>query len=160
MNKGLISAKELAFYISNYYQEKFGENISPIKLQKSLYFCFAYWGSYVRNSKNPESEIKINRSEYLFDENIEAWVYGPVVADVYHESDLSQFKNENLFNDMLDVKKFIDGLLDEILKVSDFKLVEVSHSDKCWINNFDPNSDRHNVIINKEDIINEYITIF
>ena len=68
-------------------------------------------------------------------------------------------RNENLFCDDEDVKEFINGVLDDILNVSDFKLVEVSHSDNCWKKNFDPNSERHNVVIDKEDIIKEYATI-
>ncbi len=159
MNKGIVNAKELACYIIDYYKNKHSKEISPIKLQKSLYFCFAYWGGFVRKSKMSETEITINKSEWLFDENIEAWVYGPVVPDVYHELDLTSYKNEDLFSGNEDVKDFINGVLDDILNVSDFKLVEVSHSDNCWKKNFDPNSERHNIIIDKEDIISEYATI-
>ena len=159
MNKGIVNAKELACYITDYYNEKFSKVISPIKLQKSLYFCFAYWGGFVRKSKLADTEITINKSEWLFAENIEAWVYGPVVPDVYHEDNLMSNRNENLFCDDEDVKEFVNGVLDDILNVSDFKLVEVSHSDNCWKKNFDPNSERHNVVIDKEDIITEYAKI-
>ena len=159
MNKGIVSAKELACYITDYYNEKFSKVISPIKLQKSLYFCFAYWGGFVRKSKLADTEITINKSEWLFAENIEAWVYGPVVPDVYHEDNLMSNQNENLFCGNEDVQEFVNGVLDDILNVSDFKLVEVSHSDNCWKKNFDPNSERHNVVIDKEDIITEYAKI-
>ncbi len=159
MNKGIVSAKELACYITDYYAEKFSKVISPIKLQKSLYFCFAYWGGFVRKSKLADTEITINKSEWLFDENIEAWVYGPVVPDVYHDNNLMSNRNEFLFCNDEDVKEFVDGVLDDILNVSDFKLVEVSHSDNCWKKNFDPNSERHNIVIDKEDIIAEYANI-
>lgn len=160
MSKGIVSAKELACYIIDYYREKFGKEISPIKLQKSLYFCFAYWGGFVRKSKLADTEITINKSDWLFDEEIEAWVYGPVVPDVYHDTNLMSNKNENLFNGLDDIKEFINGVLDDILNVSDFKLVEVSHSDNCWKNNFDPSSERHNAVIDKEDIISEYAKIY
>lgn len=164
MNKGIVSAKELACYITDYYNENFSKGnvskeISPIKLQKSLYFCFAYWGGFVRKSKLADTEITINKSEWLFDENIEAWVYGPVVPDVYHDDNLMSNRNANLFCNDEDVKEFINGVLDDILIVSDFKLVEVSHSDNCWKKNFDPNSERHNIVIDKEDIITEYAKI-
>lgn len=160
MSKGIVSAKELACYIIDYYREKFGKEISPIKLQKSLYFCFAYWGGFVRKSKLADTEITINKSDWLFDEEIEAWVYGPVVPDVYHDTNLMSNKNENLFNGLDDIKEFINGVLDDILNVSDFKLVEVSHSDNCWKNNFDPSSERYNAVIDKEDIISEYAKIY
>lgn len=160
MKKGIVSAKELACYIIDYYNNKFSKDISPIKLQKSLYFCFAYWGGFVRKSKMNETEVTINKSDWLFDEKIEAWVYGPVVPDVYHDSNLENNKNLNLFNQEEDVKDYIDGVLDNILSVSDFKLVEVSHSDNCWKKNFNPNSINHNVEIDKEDIIQEYAKIY
>ncbi len=160
MNKGIVSAKELACYIIDYYNSKdFSKKISPIKLQKSLYFCFAYWGGFVRKSKLADTEITIDKSEWLFEENIEAWVYGPVVPDVYHDNNLMSNRNDNLFDNNEDVKDFINGVLDDILNVSDFKLVEVSHSDNCWKKNFDPNSERHNIVIDKEDIITEYAKI-
>ncbi len=160
MKKGIVNAKELACYIMDYYKEKFSNEISPIKLQKSLYFCFAYWGGYVRKSKMQDTEITIDKSDWLFDEDIEAWVYGPVVPDVYHDNQLINSRNINLFDGNEDVKDYINGVLDDILIVSDFKLVEVSHSDNCWKKNFDPNSERHNVIIDKEDIIQEYAKIY
>ena len=65
MKKGLVNAKELACYITDYYMIKFSKEISPIKLQKSLYFCFAYWGGFVRKSKLNEAEITINKSDWL-----------------------------------------------------------------------------------------------
>lgn len=160
MKKGIVSAKELACYIIDYYNEKFEKTISPIKLQKSLYFCFAYWGGFVRQSQMNETEITIDKSDWLFEEQIEAWVYGPVVPDVYHDKELHNSKNDELFTGNEDVKDYINGVLDNILEVSDFKLVEVSHSDKCWKKNFDPNSERHNVPIDKEDIIKEYAKIY
>ena len=54
-NKGIFDAKELASYIKYKYSilpNKISQEISPLKLQKSLYFCFAYWGGFVRKGKN------------------------------------------------------------------------------------------------------------
>ena len=69
-------------------------------------------------------------------------------------------KNDNLFDGLDDVKDFLNGVLDEILNVSDFKLVEVAHSDNCWIKNYHPNDLKHNKVIDKEDIISEYAKIY
>lgn len=160
LQKGIVSAKELACYIIDVYNKKFHKEISPIKLQKSLYFSFAYWGGYVRKSHFLNTEITVDKSEWLFDEDIEAWVYGPVVPEVYHEQNLDSYRNPNLFINNEDVKEYIDGVLDNILEVSDFKLVDVSHSDACWKNNFNPDSKTHNVVINKDDIISEYARLY
>ena len=159
-NKGIVGAKELAFYISDLYISKYSKEISPIKLQKSLYFAFAYWGGFVRKSQNKAAEIKINKSEYLFDDRIEAWIYGPVVPEVYNCHNLEAFANPNLFLGNEDVKEYIDGVLESALAVSDFKLVEASHSDNCWRNSFFPKSQHHNIEIPKEDIIEEYANMY
>lgn len=157
---GIVDAKQLACYISNYYSDKFNDEITPIKLQKSLYFCFAYWGGFVKRSKLPYTEVTIEKSDWLFNQDIEAWVYGPVVPDVYHEENLSEYNNPDIFKGNEDVMKYINGILDDVLAVSDFKLVEVSHMDNCWKKNFDINSEFHNKVIDKEDIIEEYAKIF
>lgn len=159
--KGLVTAKELACYISNYYNTVTGGKvISPIKLQKSLYFCFAYWGGFVRKSHSNNVEVKINKSDWLFDDRIEAWVYGPVVPEVYRTANICAYNNDNLFKDNDDVKEFVDGIIDDLKDVSDFKLVEVSHSDNCWRKNFNSDSSTHNNEIDKEDIISEYAKIY
>ena len=77
-NRGILDVLELANYIAYKHKEKKGIDISPLKLQKSLYFLFAYWGGFVRKGKqNPEyTEIDLTDfDEYLFDEEFEAWLY-------------------------------------------------------------------------------------
>lgn len=164
MKKGILDAKTLACYIIKYYQEKFTqEEISPLKLQKSLYFCFAYWGGFIRknNSYSDETkEITLNYSEYLFDNKIEAWVYGPVIPDVYqeyHSNNLNKYENNNLFNDIRYVQEYINNILDDILPLNDFKLVEISHEDQCWKRHFKGKNMFHNIEIPKEEIIREYV---
>lgn len=154
--EGILDARELACYIQDKYK-KIGGEISPIKLQKSLYFCFAYWGGFVRSSELGNSELNKKYNELLFDNRIEAWVYGPVVPDVYHEGNLESYRSckKNIFNDDF-VKSYIDGVLEDVLAANDFKLVEVSHEDKCWKKHFKTSSLRHNNEIPHEEIIKEY----
>ncbi len=157
---GILRVKELAQYISEYYEEKKQKSISPVRLQKTLYFCFAYWGGFVAKGKlfqGKDTEIDVsNYSEYLFDEKIEAWVYGPVVKDVYHETNLQQYHNDNLFNGDIFLQSFIDSVIDDTMEVNDFKLVDISHQDRSWINNFNYDEEYHNNEIPKEKIIEEY----
>ena len=158
-NKGIFKAKDLASYIMYKYSllpNKISEEISPLKLQKSLYFCFAYWGGFVRKGKNKENELNINFDEYLFSERIEAWVYGPVIPDVYHDKSIKPNEQEELFKGKEYIKEFIDDLLNDLLTTSDFKLVSISHDDKCWIKNFKKMEIFHNNEIPKEEIIREY----
>ncbi len=155
-NNGILDARTLACYIKEYYKTNFKkEDISPLKLQKALYFCFAYWGGFARLMKTNKNEIEKEYNEILFPNTIEAWVYGPVVPDVYHETNLEKYKKINPFKDNF-VKEYINGILNDVLAANDFKLVEVSHQDKCWKKNFKPNSKFHNCVIPPEEIISEY----
>lgn len=156
---GIFTAKDLASYINYVYLQLPNKlnKISPLKLQKSLYFCFAYWGGFVRKSKNNKSEIDLNQySEYLFNDKIEAWVYGPVVPNVYRLEKLPDCNPDELFKDKEYIKEFIDGILNDVLKLGDFRLVELSHNDECWKKYFRKSELFHNNEIPKEEIIKEY----
>lgn len=161
---GIVDARSLACYIMDYYKTNINENdsISPLKLQKSLYFCFAFWGGFIRkNSKFSEEhkEISLDYSEVLFGNHIEAWVYGPVVPDVYNEhknGTLDEHRKADLFKGEKYIKEYIDNILDDVLNTNDFRLVEISHEDNCWKKNFKPNLKYHNLVIKPEDIIKEY----
>ncbi|MBR3614172.1 MAG: DUF4065 domain-containing protein [Clostridia bacterium] len=157
----MFKVKEFAAYVSNEYFEKFRKNISPVRLQKTLYFCFAFWGGFVRKGKilqdNDRQEIDVTEyDEYLFNAKFEAWVYGPVIPEIYHEHNLESYYKENLIDDEF-VKEYIDELLEDINSVSDFRLVDISHQDQAWIRNFEYDDENHSREINKEDIINEYV---
>lgn len=164
MAKGIIDAKQLAYYISKKYLEfsNGSSKITNIKLQKTLYFLFALWGGFVEKSKSESSEFETNLSSVLFDNEIEAWVYGPVVPEVYFENrdgDLEQYAfDESAFFDdeKMFLKETIDAIMNDIFDVSDFKLVSISHEDKCWQDHFDPNAEEHNEVIPPLEIINEY----
>lgn len=158
MKKGILKVNDFACYIKTRYQEKNNQPISPIKLQKSLYFCFAYWGGFVSKSKNTEAEIK--QDPYLFDETFKAWAYGPVVPSVYHEEQEGNLNKkiteEEIFGSNTILKETINSLLDDLFEISDFKLVNLSHADKCWQDNFDVTAKKHDKKIDSKDIIHEY----
>lgn len=159
--RGILDAKKLAGYISNKYKNAKKYDISPIKLQKALYFLFAYWGGIIRKSKNNPDYVEENLStqnEILFDNEIEAWVYGPVVPEVYREKNISSFyeDGENIFEGNTFLEETINSILEDLFEVPDFKLVSISHDDKCWQDKFNPEEMMHNNEILKEDIIKEY----
>lgn len=165
----MFDALELAVYISEkYYRENGRLEISGIKLQKSLYFLYAYWGGFVRKSKNNKESIEQDLSSYnelLFDDEFQAWTYGPVVPTVYHGIESYKRTISADYDRIVEkiseqgdgfVKQFIDDLLNDIFKLSDFKLVDISHEDRSWINHYDYNDDYHNEVITPEEIICEY----
>ncbi len=165
-----LNAEELSCYIQKFYKEKYEGNknkrdISPIKLQKSLYFLFAFWGQYIGKSRQRNSNVECELdgfSENLYDETIQAWTYGPVLPQVYtlgKEGALNANIPENYLEDTehnMVIKEFIDYLLPQLFDISDFGLVDLSHQDNCWRNHYNSMEEYHNNEIPKREIIDEY----
>lgn len=63
-----------ALAVANFLLDKAkaeGRPIRQLKLQKLIYFCYAWYAG--------------NKNDELFSEDIEAWQFGPVVREVYLE---------------------------------------------------------------------------
>lgn len=156
----LLDVDEFANFIINYYRERHAKEITAIKLQKSLYFCFAYWGGFIEKGRKSKQDEYIELPSKLFNANFEAWSYGPVIPSIFHKFKRLELRDkmdlENFFgtNDIL--KETIISLLDDIFEISDFKLVNLSHADNSWKDNYDPDAEYHNIIIDNNKIINEY----
>ena len=65
------SAKAVANKFIDIAKEK-GSPITPLKLQKLVYFAHGWY-------------LSLTNGQPLIDEKIEAWRYGPVVPSLYHE---------------------------------------------------------------------------
>lgn len=168
---GIFEAKDLACYIKSEY-EKYTQNtreITPIKMQKALYFCFAYWAGFVNKGKI-DQQFSNDENEVLFADRIEAWSFGPVVPNAYfNEREAMFFRKKSQEEEAINRVKIIleenpmladtiNSLLQDLFEISDFKLVSRSHMDKSWQNHFNATSSKHNEEIPKEEIINEYTT--
>lgn len=159
---GIFSALDLAKYLNWLYNQRKGCNISPLKLQKTLFFLFGEWGAFISRSNSKgdgDWNNLIEYNKYLFNEDIEAWLYGPVVREVYHN-----FNNEMIPEDKIFITEeekyagdFIKDLTSELFNLSDFRLVELSHKMKCWIDNFNEDEYPHENTIDKDIIINEFL---
>lgn len=156
----MLSVLDLAVYIQNDYHGKTGKQISNIKLQKSLYFLFAMWGGFIQKARENEDNVEDNLStkydSELFSDRIEAWTYGPVVPIVYHNIDSYRKTHPKFDIDDEFLKSFVDSVLKDIYAVSDFKLVDISHEDSSWRNNYCYNDERHDKEMPHEMIISEY----
>lgn len=161
-------AIRLALYVRKRYLNYQGNTtrriISPIKLQKSLYFLFAYWGQFIRKNKENKDSVEVDYSNYeecLFNDRIEAWTYGPVVPNVFNAEKLGLLDKEpdnKYLENEIEKKEFIDNLLEQLFEIDDFGLVRISHEDECWKRNYIESDEKHNREIPKEEIINEYST--
>ena len=160
--EGIFNALELAGYLNYLYKKTYKRNISPLKLQKSLFFLFGEWGAFIsKASSNNAGDGKdlAKYKKYLFTENIEAWLYGPVVREVYDEFNNDIVEEEKILNteEREYAGQFIRDLTSELFELSDFKLVELTHQMSCWQDNFEEKESFHCNIINKDDIINEFL---
>lgn len=116
----------------------------PLKLQKLLYFAQGY--SYAFNDKP------------LFDEDIEAWVHGPVVPSVYYKYKNFVFnpitiehENVNLDNETLEILNYVKN---NFSKYDSKYLEEMTHNQEPWIlsrEGLDPD-ERSDKTISKESI--------
>lgn len=66
------------FEIANFYLSK--ESMTNKKLQKMLYFAYSWYMTIQTNIEDTENEVNYAK---LFDEEIQAWVHGPVIPRVY-----------------------------------------------------------------------------
>ena len=150
----MISAKTLAEYLIYLNHEIQGQDadITPMKLQKLLYYCQGY--SLALTGKP------------IFYEEIEAWRNGPVVESVYRE--YKQYKNNvipvneaNNFENLDEALKSIARLVvDEKKWLSAYALSDATHKEMPWRSTFEPQSDFPHDIISHEKIKNFFSNEF
>ena len=113
---------------------------TPIKVQKTLYFIWAFYsGTYGNIDYNTESEFDMETRypKYLFKPNFEAWKYGPVDNEVYSWEKSGEInKLDNSFDPKTaqerEIKSFIDDMISQVDAVNDFGLVSRSHEDLAY----------------------------
>ncbi|MGN7456362.1 Panacea domain-containing protein [Paenibacillus pasadenensis] len=147
--------------VANYLYGK-KPDISPLKLQKSLYFLFAYHGAYYTEEAEEgvlEGSIA-SQNKYLFNAEFQAWKFGPVIREVYFRDrdglygSPEEIAEANIvIGQNPEAKKFIDELFEQIDAVSDFTLVDRSHEDWVWKKAFAKNQ---STPMNSDEIIKEY----
>lgn len=114
-----------AIAVAEYIQDKYKIN-NPIKLQKLLFFLTL--------------ESLKTRDKLLFTEKFEAWVYGPVVPEVYHHfrSSSNKYSYHTQLNfvkklEESELKNFIDSHIGRYLKLSALELRDWAHETMPWI---------------------------
>lgn len=117
------NALDIAKYIINKCIA-LGRPVSNLQLQKILYYV---QGEFMKNSNG----------EALFQDDIEAWQYGPVVRDVYYafnnysSSDISDIQECD--EQLTDYEKnIVDPVIEQKSKLSAWELVQKTHSERPW----------------------------
>ncbi|WP_017732543.1 Panacea domain-containing protein [Nafulsella turpanensis] len=126
--EGKYTASQIAnFFLSRINTEQ-GDSISPLKLQKLIYYAQAW--HYTLFDKP------------LFKEPIQAWVHGPVVPQIYARfAKYTRNTTINLQEEAIDVPEFEENtkqILEEVNEIygehSGSYLEKLTHSESPWIN--------------------------
>lgn len=143
------------------------DNPTLLKVQKSLYFLWAYYsGTYGNVDKSEETDLdQTNYPTSLFKPEFEAWRYGPVDDKVYakQKSGLypkdkwKEYQPKN--SEEVEVVSFINDLLSQINKVNDFGLVNRSHEDESWSKPFKRDHRQHHAHMDPAEIRKEYAKV-
>lgn len=141
----MYNVLDIAKYIIFYCRRR-GYLITNLKLQKLLYFI--------------QAEFLVSIGAPCFNEEIEAWDFGPVVPEVYHE--YKSFGNSNIILSEDDELPFIretdrnriKGMVDEGAQYSASDLVRITHNQAPWKNAY---KRYYNNVITK-DAIQDYFT--
>lgn len=120
------SALDIAKKIIHCTDVERGDSITNLKLQKMLYYMQGYWLAIFNKP--------------LFDDEIEAWMYGPVVPEVYYEfkrhGSLSINPEEVKCPDNLILSDDEEGIFSDIMEeygqFSAVKLMNMTHNEKPW----------------------------
>lgn len=113
-----FKALEVAKYVVDYCTQ-LNKSISNLKLQKMLYYL---WIEYYKLT-----------GEYLFEEDICAWPFGPVISDVYYEycsyagSPISKLYNGICNIITADIRPEIDNILNRYIDFTPNQLVRMTH---------------------------------
>lgn len=145
-NKGKYHAIEIANYFLFKAQQEGQELLSNLKLQKLIYYA---QGLHLAVYGKP-----------LFDEEIKAWQYGPVVPSLYHNYKVfgaSGIPADDAFDpSSIDEKtrEFLDEIYKFLGQFSALRLMDLAHSDKCWIDAGDGNEITHQAMT---DCLKKYV---
>ena len=150
------------------YLYKLLDNPTKIKVQKTLYLLFAFYGAtYGRLQSNAEGESDFSEQKYpenLFSAKFEAWQYGPVEVDVYNRDKSFSYSKEKLTNAEIDnffstnerrnVKGFIQNIVAQTNIIDDFSLVDRTHQDDSWLGVY--RSGELHIPMDNSSIVSEY----
>ena len=146
----MTSARDAAnFFINLANCDEYGDGMTNMRLNKLLFFA---QGHYFARTGNP-----------LFEDEFEAWDYGPVVSDIYKRYKNYGRKPISNIDSSYDSEAFtpdeMEVLLDvarEYGKYSTSELVNISHSDNSpWATSFNSSSQ----IISKRQIKEYFATL-
>lgn len=143
--------------VADWFLAKGEGKISPKKLQKLVYYAYAWALTLLNDSAE-------NLTNKLFDDgHFEAWVHGPVIHGLYVEyskygfNNITEHKSQPTFTE--DVEDVLDQVWEVYGKYSADQLESMTHQESPWRNarkGLSPLDSSSNLISDK-DMFNCYI---
>ena len=126
MEVAVMSMRKLADHIIAVAQKN-SLPITNLQLQKVMYFV-------IKIAKQ-ENLIDLDQLNEIYDEKFQVWAYGPVIKKEYAR--FKKFASEPIVGDFQVSKEYrvFDDFIVELLNVSVFTLVDLSHRVPFWANN-------------------------
>lgn len=110
--------------VANYFVSKC-EDITPLALQKLLYYVQGFYYAFV--------------NQFIFEENCEAWVHGPVYRDLYFKykeyrfDPISSTESAEDMNLTVSEKAIIDSVVKHLSCYSGKVLEAFTHAETPWL---------------------------
>ena len=140
------------------------DNPTQIKVQKTMYLLFAYYGATYGNLESDSSENDFEGQsypKYLFEPQFEAWRYGPVDYEIYQNEKKNVYEKDSTFpttslneQENKNIQGFIKNIVSQTNNIDDFSLVDRTHQDNSWRLAY--KEDSSPTKMNADDVINEY----
>ncbi len=105
------------FKLAEYIAAKYPGEVTPMKLQKLLYYCYAW---------------QLVAKEKQFNATFEAWEHGPVEPEIYHEYKKFGRKPIEVDGSLLSPSQLIDFILDSYAVYSALELSKTTHFETPW----------------------------
>jgi len=162
MPSKIIESKIAPREIAKYFllrASKDGDLISPLKMQKLVYFAYALYLVRAKGKKK------------LFEESIEAWPAGPVIPSLYRE--LKKYGsmpiNPAIYVDIAEedfatryskeIVETLNDVYESCEKYTPFELMVLSHKERAWFKarkGLAPNEQTNN-ILKDDDILEQHL---
>lgn len=138
-------------------------DITPLALQKLLYYVQGFYSAFI--------------GEYIFEEDCEAWIHGPVYNQIYHKykdyryHPIDRYKtNVDIFKQLLteDEMEIIKNVVSNFGRYSGKLLEEMTHYEKPWrdarvgLNSTEKSNrviDKNSIKLYFQDVIKSYSMI-
>ena len=154
MKETVYSRITFADYLAIRYKEQYREDISILKMNKVLYFCFAYYGAYVRVGKVPKNKIVVlTIKEHLLNVEFKAGIYGPYIESLPQYENRYSIQGTYIYDIYTsEALKFLDPLIRDLFNANEFDLMDISKKDE----EYQRAKNNNYGIMDNDKIIDEY----